>query len=80
MTIHRASKANYFSVKCDYFLIHQFKHVFGAQKKHLTETVLLSTHNMFWLRNKKNNFQLCTLIWGPAYILYSEIIDIRTDS
>ena len=20
---------------------------------------------MFWLRNKKNNFQLCTLIWGP---------------
>ena len=22
--------------------------------------------NMFWLRNKKNNFQLRTLIWGPA--------------
>ena len=21
--------------------------------------------NMFWLRNKKNNFQLCTLIWRP---------------
>ena len=21
--------------------------------------------HMFWLRNKKNNFQLCTLIWGP---------------
>ena len=23
--------------------------------------------HMFWLRNKKNNFQLCTLIWGPVY-------------
>ena len=21
---------------------------------------------MFWLRNKKDNFQLRTLIWGPA--------------
>ena len=21
---------------------------------------------MFWLRNKKNNFQLSTRIWGPA--------------
>ena len=21
---------------------------------------------MFWLRNKNNNFQLCTLIWGPV--------------
>ena len=21
---------------------------------------------MFWLRNKKNNFQLHTLIWGPV--------------
>ena len=22
---------------------------------------------MFWLRNKKNNFQLHTLIWGPGF-------------
>ena len=22
--------------------------------------------HMFWLRNKKNNFQLRTLIWGPG--------------
>ena len=22
--------------------------------------------HMFWLRNKKNNFQLPTLMWGPA--------------
>ena len=22
--------------------------------------------HMFWLRNKKNNFPLRTLIWGPA--------------
>ena len=24
---------------------------------------------MFWLRNKKNNFQLRTLIWGPERVL-----------
>ena len=22
--------------------------------------------HMFWMRNKKNNFQLRTLIWGPV--------------
>ena len=27
----------------------------------LNQNCLLSTHNMFWLRNKKINFQLCTL-------------------
>ena len=30
--------------------------------------------HMFWLRNKKNNFQIHTLIWGPvnreAILLY----------
>ena len=25
---------------------------------------------MFWLRNKKNNYQLHTLIWRPEYRLY----------
>ena len=34
--------------------------------------------HMFWLRNKKNNFQLRTLIWGPVYgIIYSDIHKIR---
>ena len=29
-------------------------------------TILLSTHNIcFWLRNKKNNFKIHTLIWRP---------------
>ena len=28
------------------------------------------TQHMFWLRNKKNNFQLSTLIWGlVTYVL-----------
>ena len=31
---------------CDYFLIHQFKCVLVAQKNRLSETVLLSTHNI----------------------------------
>ena len=32
----------------------QPKHLFGAQKNGLIETVLSSIHNMSWLRNKKN--------------------------
>ena len=24
---------------------------------------------MFWLRNKKNNIQLLTLIWGPVDVM-----------
>ena len=38
----------------------------GAQKNRLIETVLLSTHNMFWMRNKENNFPIRTLIWRLA--------------
>ena len=32
---------------------------------------------MFWLRNKKNNFQLLTLIWGPASV-YKQISEETT--
>ena len=27
------------------------------------------TQHMFWMRNKKTNFQLCTLIWRPVFSL-----------
>ena len=27
--------------------------------------------HMFWFRNKKNNFQLRTLIWGPGVLIVS---------
>ena len=30
--------------------------------------------HMFWLRNKKNNFQLRTLILGPAYTVILSLI------
>ena len=30
--------------------------------------------HMFWLRNKKNNFQLHTLIWGPGHGLTSMFV------
>ena len=30
--------------------------------------------HMFWLRNKKNNFQLRTLIWGPGNVGHIRII------
>ena len=29
--------------------------------------------HMFWLRNKKNNFQLRTLIWGLNMSLFTEV-------
>ena len=32
--------------------------------------------HMFWLRNKKNNFQLHTLIWGPGYENVVNVLDI----
>ena len=45
----------------------------GAQKNRLIETVLLNSHNIcFWLRNKKINFWLRTLIWRPGIVDWSE--------
>ena len=38
---------------------------FSVQKNRLIEAVLLSSHNMFWMRNKENNF----LIWRPDFPL-----------
>ena len=63
---HSANLAKIFSVKLRLFSYPSvYKYVLGAQKNSLIKTVLLSTHNIFWLRNKKNNFRLRTLIWGP---------------
>ena len=57
-----------------YFLIHQLKHGFWLLKRTISfETVLLSTHNMFCLRNKKNNFQLRSLIERHAYAVSTNI-------
>ena len=40
-------KQNFSAYNCKYFLTHFFlPYVFGAQKKRLIETVLLSTHNI----------------------------------
>ena len=55
---------------CVYFLTHQFKHVFWVLK----QTVSLRRffeypQNIFWLRNKKVNFPVDTLIWRPACCL-----------
>ena len=29
---------------------------------------------LFWLRNKKNNFQLCNLIWRPVF---TDVITVK---
>ena len=55
------------ALNCDYFLIHQFKHAFWVLKR---DGSFKYPQHTFWLRNKKNNSQLCTLIWGlDSYIL-----------
>ena len=43
------------------------KHVFLGAQKDLIETVLLSTHNIYfgWELNKENVFSMRTLIWRP---------------
>ena len=57
-------------LNCDFFLIHQFKHVFWLLKEpSRRDSSFEYPHHMFWLRNKKNNFQLSTLIWGPAFTI-----------
>ena len=43
-------------------------YVLGAQKNRHNEMVLLSTHNIFWLRNKKIIFLSCALNLSPANI------------
>ena len=35
---------------------YHLKHVMGSQKNRLIETVLLSIHNIIWLRSNKMNF------------------------
>ena len=47
------------------------KCVLCAQKNHLIEMGFLSTHqeDMLWLRYKKNNFPLQTVIWRRGYVL-----------
>ena len=64
--MHRASLAKNKCLNCDYFLIHQFIHMFCVLKEpsHQDGSFEYPQH-MFRLRNKKNNFQLRTLIWGP---------------
>ena len=43
-----------------YFLIQQFKHVLWELKR---DSSFEYQQHMFWLRNKKKDFQLHTLIW-----------------
>ena len=47
-------------LKCVDFPTLQFKHVFWVLKR---DGSFEYPQHMFWLRNKKNNFQIRTLIW-----------------
>ena len=60
-------------LNCNYFLTHQFKHCFGAQKNHIIETVLFSTHNIcFGIEIKKVFFQLHSIILSPDRVFQNE--------
>ena len=52
----------------------------GAQKNRLIGTILLSTRNMFWLRNKKINFQLHSLFGLMFYAPVNSYGHIETVS
>ena len=51
---------NFVSSHVNIFLPISFNNVLGAQKNRLIETVLLITHNMLRLRNKKIKISLRT--------------------
>ena len=52
--------------KYDYFLTRQSKHMFWVFKRAISSRRSFEyPQHMFWLRNKKNNFLLHTLISGP---------------
>ena len=53
------------------FLTYQFKHVFGCSKEPSNRGGPSEyPQHMFWLRKKKNNFQLRTLIRGPVITIF----------
>ena len=48
------------------FKIYRQRYVLDFSINRYNETILLSDpEHMFWLRNKKNDFQIHTLIWRP---------------
>ena len=56
--------------------------VMGAQKSHLIETVLMSTHNIWYgkkKKKKKKKIQVYTIIWGPElnYIYNQTPLDMH---
>ena len=59
-------KKNFERKNCDYFLTYQFKHVSWVLKElsHRDSSFEYPQH-MLWLRIKKINFLLGTLITGP---------------
>ena len=67
------------------FLPTNFNIVLGAKKNRLIETVLLSTHNMFWMRNKKISFsehslnlspEICLSYMGKKYFIVTHFLTL----
>ena len=68
--LHRSSEAKILRVKLQLFSYPAIQtYVLVAQKNCLIEMFFEYPQHMFWLRNKKNNFQLRTFIWRPGVIL-----------
>ena len=63
-------RAFFLAWNCNYFLIHKFKHMFWVPKRTISlkwDGSFKYPQHMFWLRNKKINFQVGILIWVPAF-------------
>ena len=48
--IKKSKCNNYYIITKRAATMHPWFYMLGAQKNHLIETVLFSTHNMFWLK------------------------------
>ena len=66
---HRPVKQKYLHKIVIMFLSISLNTCFGCSKEPSNRDGSFEyPQDMFWLRNKKNNFQLRTLIWGPVGI------------
>ena len=68
----RSIQAYFFSINMSFFsYLSILNMLFGAQKNRHIETVLSSTHNMLWMRNKENSFPYTLLSGGLLIGLFN---------
>ena len=76
MAMQLSKKKNSYNIVI-IFLSISLNMCFGCSK--VRDSSFEYPQHMFWLRNKKYNFQVHTLIWGPGFrVLSGSILEIFT--